>query len=320
VAPAPRLPVEVRAGVEEALARHFGRQTTGLSASPVGGGCISPAARVETAAGDVAFLKWGERKPEAPEGYAVTIPGTPGLFTAEAQSLRVLREAGAVRVPEVIAVWDAGAGTDAVATPWLLLEWLEPASPTRAIWERLGQGLAALHRVRGERYGWPADNFIGPLPQTNAWLDDWAAFWRERRLEPQLRRAYDAGWFEPPARRRFERLLDRLDQLLAPATADGPSLLHGDLWNGNVHPLAGGEPAIIDPASYFGHREVDLAMADLFGGFDPAFYEAYRESWSLAESYESVRRQVYQLYYLLVHVNLFGRGYLARTLRVLEGL
>lgn len=334
MSPTLRLPAEVLSGVEKALARHFGREAKGLIASPLGGGCISPAARVETAAGDVAFVKWSEVRPGAPTEQPSMMHGAPGLFAAEAESLRVLREAGAVRVPEVIAVHDTGAGapqvgtpvdpqavggigSDALQTPWLLLEWLEPAPPTRTTWERLGRALAALHRVRADRYGWPADNFIGPLRQPNSWLDDWPSFWREHRLEPQLRRAYDAGLFEPAARRRFDRLLARLDDLLAPAAEDGASLLHGDLWYGNVLPLSGGEAAIIDPASYHGHREVDLAMADLFGGFDASFHQAYREVWPLAPSYETLRRNIYQLYYLLVHVNLFGESYLARTLGVL---
>lgn len=185
------------------------------------------------------------------------------------------------------------------------------------MWERLGTGLASLHRVRAERHGWPSDNVIGSLPQANGWMDEWPAFWRERGLGPQLRLAYDSGWFEPSARRRFDALLDRLDEFLAPAAEDGPSLLHGDLWSGNVHPTADGEAALIDPASYHGHREVDLAMAELFGGFDTTFHDAYREAWPLADGYDEARRAIYQLYYLLVHVNLFGGGYVARTLGAL---
>lgn len=295
------IPQPISKAVEAALRQHLGRDPAPLTAIPVGGGCISPAARVECATGDVVFLKWSG-------------PGTlPGLFEAEARALEALRAADAVRVPVVI---DHGASPS--GHEWILMEWLQPGRPRPRHWERLGEGLATLHRTRADRYGWPADNYIGSLPQANGWLDDWAEFWRTRRLEPQLRMAYDAGWFDPTERARFDRLLGRLDELLAPAAGDGPSLLHGDLWNGNVHPTADGEPALIDPASYYGHREVDLAMSELFGGFGPGFYGAYREAWPLAEGYDEVRRRVYQLYYLLVHVNLFGAGYVGRTLEVLR--
>ncbi|HEX7091234.1 MAG TPA: fructosamine kinase family protein [Longimicrobiales bacterium] len=298
------LPDGVRAGVERALAQRAGRETRIVAARGVGGGCISPAARVETDGGDVFFLKWAEGS-----------RGPAGLFEAEGRSLAALAATGVVRVPEVIAVANEGGGSE-----WLLLEWLEPGSATAQTWPELGRALAALHRVRAERYGWPADNFIGPLPQPNAWASSWAAFWRERRLAPQLERALRAGHFDARARRRFEALLGRLDALLAEAEADGASLLHGDLWGGNVHVLAGGEAALIDPSSYHGHREVDLAMSELFGGFGAGFREAYREAWPLAPGYAEARRPVYQLYYLLVHVNLFGAGYVDGTIARLESV
>lgn len=255
---------------------------------------------MESAAGDVAFLKWG----------------TPAaLFREEARSLAALGATGALRVPAVLGVGVAE-GADGAETGWLLLEWLDPAPERTGMWAALGRGLARLHRTRAARFGWPADNFIGPLPQENSWAGDWAAFWWERRLAPQLRRAYDAGYFSPAERRRFERLGAGLAGRLAAAAEDGPSLLHGDLWSGNVHPTGGGV-ALVDPSSYHGHREVDLAMSELFGGFGRGFHEAYREEWPLAPGYARERRPVYQLYYLLVHVNLFGAGYVGSTLAAL---
>ncbi len=298
------LPGDVRAAVERAVAQRTGRGVRVSGVRAVGGGCISPAARVETDAGDVFFLKWGSAS------------GTPaGLFDAEAQALAALAAAQAVRVPEVVAVGGANAGA-----PWLLLEWLEPGAPDARTWPELGRVLAGLHRIRAERYGWPEDNFIGSLPQTNGWAASWAAFWRERRLAPQLEQAVRAGHFDARARRRFDALLDRLDTLLAEAEADGASLLHGDLWSGNVHVMAGGEAALIDPSAYHGHREVDLAMSELFGGFGTGFHEAYREAWPLTPGYAEVRRPIYQLYYLLVHVNLVGAGYVGGTLARLEAV
>lgn len=261
---------------------------------PVGGGCISPAARIELADGTRLFVK------TAPAG------AESGMIAGEAHSLRMLRRAAidtGLRVPEVVA-----AGSD-----WLALEWLGAVPPSRDAWVQLGRGLARLHRrtSTGEemRWGGGDDNYIGSLPQANGGAARWAEFWRERRLLPQLELAGESIGAE--LRREFDTVLDRLDTVLAPAEADGASVLHGDLWSGNVMMTAAG-PALIDPASYCGHREVDLAMAALFGGFDAAFEESYVGEWPLAAG-APVRRAVYQLYYLLVHVNLFGASYLDRT-------
>ena len=286
------LPAAVRSAVERALEAETGAPTTIAAVAPVGGGCISPTARIDTAHGRF-FLKWAG-------------PGLPaGLLEAEARGLDALAAAGAVRVPGVVARGGA-------PTAWLLTEWLEPGAGGDDPWTRLGRELAALHRHRADRFGAGADNFIGSLAQRNDPADDWAGFWRDRRLAPQLERAAAAGHLDRDDRRRFERLFDRLETLLAPGREEGPSLLHGDLWSGNVHMTAHG-PAILDPSVYHGHREVDLAMADLFGGFGPGFRAAYEEAWPLAPGYEPARRSVYQLYYLLVHVNLFGAGYVPRT-------
>lgn len=293
------VPERVRADVERAWAAHAGVPVRIASASRVGGGCISPALRVESEAGDVAFLKWGTGD----------VPSA--MFRAEATSLQAMRTSGTVRVPQVLAVGDVGPG-------WILLEWLPPGSAGPGTWEELGRALARMHMVRAERFGWREDNFIGSLPQENAWAAEWPDFWRARRLEPQLRRAYAGGHFAGGHRRRFELLLDRLPELLAPAAEDGASLVHGDLWGGNVHVTADGAPALIDPAAYHGHREVDLAMSELFGGFGRGFYRAYDEVWPLADGYAPVRRAIYQLYYLLVHVNLFGGGYASQTLSALS--
>lgn len=295
------IPDGVRRGVAAALEEGFGAAAGRFQVSRVGGGCISPAARVETAAGDVAFLKWGAR-------------GRPtGMFAAEAEGLRALAATGEVRVPEVLAVFDE-AGEDA----WILLEWLEPGRAIEPSFERLGRDLAAMHRSRSTTFGWKTDGFIGTLPQANGEMDSWPVFWAERRLRPQLRLARDAGRLDRSSARRFDTLLDTLETRLAAAEVDGASLLHGDLWSGNVHVMADGTPALIDPACSYGHREVDLAMAELFGGFGPAFFRSYEEAWPLEEGYDRVRRPIYQLYYLLVHVNLFGGGYVARTLATLD--
>ena len=294
------LPAEVRAGVEAALAPRVRGDPTIADATAVGGGCISPVARVRTVSGERFFLKWGG-------------PGLPAdLLAAEARGLRQLAEARAVRVPDVVAL-------DPSDPPrWLVLEWLEPGRPTTGSWQRLGRELAALHRVRAERFGDDHDNYIGTLPQGNAPADDWAEFWISRRLEPQLRRARAVGLLDDDDRRGFDRLFERLPEILDPAASEGASRLHGDLWSGNVHMTADGAPALIDPSVYHGHREVDVAMAQLFGGFGRGFMDAYLEAWPLAPGYEPLRRATYQLYYLLVHVNLFGAGYVSGTRRALR--
>jgi fructosamine-3-kinase len=262
---------------------------------PVGGGCINTTARLETGGGPV-FVKYGPRSSH-------------DVFAVEAAGLEALRGASPeLRVPAVIAC----SHPDADAPAWLALEWLEAGPDSARCAERLGRGLAGLHRVGQPGWGWQREGYIGPLPQGNAGTDSWAEFWWSRRLEPQLARARREGSL-PGARNDWERLSARLADLLAPAESEGASLLHGDLWGGNVIALASGEPALVDPAVYRGHREVDLAMTELFGGFAPRFYAAYRETWPLAAGYTEVRRDVYQLYYLLVHVNLFGGGYVDQT-------
>jgi fructosamine-3-kinase len=306
------LPGDVLAAVQTALTRRVGRPVAVTGSAPVGGGCISPTARLETDAGPF-FLKWGS--PDLPDD----------LLAAEARGLRALAAADEVRVPAVVAEGGPGAnppepgpsattpdapGADAPA--WLLAEWLQPGTGGRDAWEGLGTGLAALHRHTADRFGADADNYIGSLPQSNGPMDDWTGFWIDRRLEPQLRQAIDQGLLGDDDRRRFDTLFGRLDEILAPGGQEGPSLLHGDLWGGNVHMMEDGA-AIIDPSVYHGHREVDLAMSELFGGFGPEFYFAYDDTWPLEPGYDPTRRAIYQLYYLLVHVNLFGGGYVGRT-------
>jgi protein-ribulosamine 3-kinase len=259
------------------------------SARRLGGGCVSPAWHVILLDGRELFVK------AAPAGASAD------LLESEAEALRRLAAAGAIRIPAVLA---EGSG-------WLALEWLAPAPGS---WHDLGRGLARLHRTQGPGFGWDRDNFIGALPQRNGEAASWADFWARHRLLPQLQRA--GSRLSGRTLADFDRLLARLPELLQPGVEDGPSLLHGDLWSGNVLMTATG-PALVDPSSYYGHREVDLAMAELFGGFPAAFHEAYAAEWPLTRG-ASARRPVYQLYYLLVHVNLFGSSYVAGTETALQ--
>lgn len=177
----------------------------------------------------------------------------------------------------------------------------------RADWPAMARMLAALHRHGAGRFGWASDNWIGLAPQRNGWCEDWTEFFFERRLAPQIERARGSGFsIDLPSRSALE------------GHAPQPSLLHGDLWNGNAGFTAEG-PVIFDPAVYYGDREADLAMTELFGGFPAEFYAAYAAEWPLPQGYRS-RKRLYNLYHLLNHLNLFGAGYLGQvqaTLRLL---
>ena len=165
------------------------------------------------------------------------------------------------------------------------------------------------------RYGFPIDNYIGSTPQINTPKDSWVDFFRECRLHPQVRWAYDAGYLERSAMRQADAIMERLETLLP--EPDHPSLLHGDLWGGNFMTGPDGKAWLIDPATYVGHREADLAMTELFGGFAPAFYSAYRQIANVDPEYDD-RRDLYNLYHLLNHVNLFGYSYVGSVLRTLD--
>jgi len=295
------LPAALQAQVEAALSAGWREDVELRAVQATGGGCISNASRLTTSSGKAAFLKWS-RRGELPRG----------LFDAEARGLRALAATGSVRVPQIIAQ---------NTTPefeWLLLEWLEPVPMTGALWQKFGRALAQLHRSTNAQFGFDHANYIGSLPQSNIWTADWPEFWRTQRLLPQLELATRRGALTAEQRRRFDPLLEALDEMIEAGNRDGSALLHGDFWSANVHGMAG-DVALIDPAIYFGHREVDLAMAALFGGFSDGFFRTYDEAWPL-QADAARRRHVYQLYYLLVHVNLFGGSYLASTLAAVRKL
>jgi fructosamine-3-kinase len=221
-------------------------------------------------------------------------------FEAEAAGLAELAAVRAVRVPRVLAVGH----TDTAA--FLTLEWITPGARTPDCERRLGEGLAALHAVTAPRFGWTRENCVGRTPQANGWTDDWTEFFRERRLRPQLTRAV-AGGYADLLEAAGLRLLESLHLLLADHRPS-PSLLHGDLWGGNWLASEDIEPVVFDVAIYYGDRETDLAMTRLFGGFGNSFYEGY-ESVLPAAAGEPARRDLYNLYHVLNHANLFGAGY-----------
>jgi fructosamine-3-kinase len=281
--------------LEEALRYALGSGVR--RARRLAGGDINDAFELELMSGVLVFLKTNGAAPA-------------GMFPAEARGLDWLRAAGALRLPEVLAV-SKGEPTEPC---FLVLELLTPGPAQRDFDERLGRGLAELHRFGAPGYGWDGDNFIGTLPQTNAAHDSWAEFFWEERLQPQLSRAAAAGLVSARLLRGFEGLAPRLAQLVGPQ--EPPARLHGDLWGGNLHTDEAGAPCLIDPAAYGGHREMDLAMMRLFGGFDERVFRAYHEAYPLAPG-AAERIDLYQLYPLLVHVNLFGGSYVESVERSL---
>ncbi len=264
----------------------------------IAGGSINECYRATAAGARTLFIK-------------LNGPDCAAMFAAESAGLQALRRAGAVRVPEPLA---RGATADAA---WIALEWLDLEAGTPRAGARLGELLAAQHRHTAPRFGWERDNTIGTTPQPNAWLDDWPGFWRERRLAPQLRLAAAAGHGQALAGK-GERLLDVLPQLFA-GHQPVASLLHGDLWGGNWAMTGAGEPVIFDPAVYYGDRECDLAMTELFGGFPREFRDAYEAAWPLPPGYAR-RRDIYNLYHVLNHLNLFGGAYLGQAGSLIDRL
>lgn len=263
---------------------------------PVGGGDISAAWRLDTDGGEL-FLKTGP---------ASSIE----MFAAEAEGLAEIASAKAVRVPEVFVI---GQIED---TAFLALEWLSFERTSAKSERLLGEQLAEMHRTVKDRFGWHRDNTIGLTPQFNDWSADWVEFFREHRLGYQLQLAAENG-FTGELQDQGARLLRRLP-LFFDAYKPIPSLLHGDLWGGNWG-SSDGVPVIFDPAVYYGDRETDLAMTKLFGGFGTAFYNTYESTWPL-EPGSPERQNLYQLYHVLNHLNLFGSGYLGRALALMRAL
>lgn len=275
---------------------------SGLACAPqplhqVAGGSSSSCWRWPLAGG-AAFVKIGA-------------PGALAAFAAEAAGLAELRAPGALLIPRTLAV---GGTADAA---FLALEFLEAAPADERCERALGEGLAALHAVTAERFGWVRANTIGSTPQHNDWSADWAGFFVAQRLRPQLELAARNG-FAGLLGARGGQLLEAVPQLLG-GHAPPASLLHGDLWGGNWMATAGGVPAIFDPAVYFGDRETDLAMTRLFGGFGPHFYRAYEAVAPLTAGAE-VRRELYNLYHVLNHANLFGGGYARQAAALIDRL
>ncbi len=291
--------------LSQALEALYGPKIGILSGKRIFGGDINTAERLTLSDGSFLFMKSNALSGEA-------------MFRAEFAGLTALRRIGALPVPEPLC---CGRDTDR-GISFLLMEYVSPAPRRKDYWEELGRGLALLHRadtsflhegIPGPLYGFPENNFIGSSSQINAWKDSWSGFFAACRLEPQIRMA--ASSLPESVLRAFSALLERLDRYLP--EPDFPSLLHGDLWSGNVMTGPDGRAVIMDPAAYAGSLEADLAMTALFGGFPESFYASYREVTPIDPSYRD-RKDLYNLYHLLNHLNLFGEAYYYDVLAVLR--
>jgi fructosamine-3-kinase len=232
----------------------------------------------------------------------------PNMFKLERQGLDLLRSANAVRVPTVYGV------IEAEGQEILVMEMIDRGTPHYDFWPEFGAQLARLHRTEGTAFGLDYNNFISSIPQVNTPSSDWASFFYECRLAPMVKRAVDSGKADLELVKQLDRLGAKLQEIFP---VEKPSLLHGDLWGGNFISDLSGDAVIFDPAVYYGHREMDLAMSRLFGGFDPAFYSGYAEEWVLELGWED-RVAICNLYPLLVHVNLFAGSYIQSVRNVLS--
>jgi protein-ribulosamine 3-kinase len=257
-------------------------------------GNFNLAAKVATAQG-IFFVKWNEGDQDR-------------MFESEAKSLNRLRETGILTIPQVHGYGKRSGGN------YLMMDFIESGPAQPGYWVDFGEKLARLHRVTNDRHGLEFNNYIGALPQNNDWNPSGISFFVENRLKVQAGQALLEGKITGKLHDQFLRLCEKLPGLLPD---EQPALLHGDLWSGNVMTGADGLVALVDPATYFGLREAELAFTTMFGGIDPAFYQTYYEAFPVAPGFQE-RIPLYNLYPLFVHVNLFGGGYLTAVERILR--
>lgn len=283
--------------IENAITQSLGEPFNLESKSSVGGGCINSAFRISSGTQEF-FVK-------------LNSDDQLDMFIAEAEGLQEMANAKAIHVPEPVCYGTAD------GQAFIVMEALYLGGGASGAMQRLGEQLAAMHQCTKDQFGWHRDNTIGSTPQPNNWSSDWLDFWREQRLGFQLKLAGRNG--------AGNRLLDKGEKLKANLEVffDGyqpvASLLHGDLWSGNYSIMSNGEPVIFDPAVYYGDREADIAMTELFGGFGSEFYAAYNNAWPLDDGYK-IRKTFYNLYHIINHFNLFGGGYASQAEGMMDRL
>ncbi|MBM7551840.1 fructosamine kinase family protein [Thalassobacillus pellis] len=276
--------------------KEMGDSTTVAEIRPVTGGDINEAFFVRTEH-QAYFVKTNDNVPS-------------DFFRVEAEGLRVIQASNSIAVPGVYHYDEPKNGSPGT----LILEWIEGKSKSDTV-EQLGHGVAHMHLTQANQYGFGQSTFIGTLTQENGWHEDWLRYYRDKRLLPQLELAIERGRMNDIRHSRMTKLLNRLDKWIDPFPAS--SLLHGDLWGGNWMAGPGGKPYLIDPSVCYGDHCFELAFTELFGGFPPAFYESYKEVYPLPDSYEDTKA-LYQLFYLMVHLNFFGESYGRPVDRILD--
>lgn len=289
--------------VQDALCAAFGTGAKIATVRRIAGGDINEAYKLTLTDGSHIFMKSNHKK-------------NASFFSAEAIGLSVIAQTKTVRTPKVL-----GFGSDGEKSErsFLMLEFIGAKKPAAEYWQTFACQLSDMHRadtspfVKAGTYGFVCDNYIGLEKQINTSRGSWIDFFRDCRLEPQVERA--AGYFDMAERKKIVRLLDHLQDVLVEPRQ--PSLLHGDLWSGNVVAGNDGQAWLIDPAVYVGHAEADIAMTELFGGFPQEFYDTYKENGLLQQGYLQ-RRDLYNLYHLLNHLNMFGSAYLSSVKRIVE--
>ena len=284
-----------KTALEKTLSKHFIAGTKIIEVSPVGGGDINEAYRLTTTAG-LFFVK---------KNSASLYPQ---MFQKEALGLEELAHTDEIPVPEI--VLSAEIYDDA----FLVLKYIESANKSHDFWDDFGKRLANLHKHSADQFGLDHSNYIGSLYQSNNQHNTWTEFYREERLEPQVKLARNNGKAGRDIVLAFDRFYNKLDELFP---KEAPSLVHGDLWGGNFMVNEQGKAVIIDPAVYYGHREMDIGMSRLFGGFSDDFYTAYNRQYPLEKGWRK-RTDYCNLYPLMVHVNLFGGGYLGSVKSILK--
>lgn len=262
-----------------------------LNQNTLGGGCIGDSKKVTTELGNIFFIKQYRKS---------------GVARAEAFGLQELEKAKAIRTPHVIGF----------TNHTLVLNHIDSAPQRRNFQEKLGNQFANLHKYIGPKFGFYENNFIGDSDQINSLHDKWVNFYRENRLNFQIKLATKNGYADRQLKEKFNKLNDIIPEILE-GSEEKPSLLHGDLWGGNVMSDEKGNPCIIDPAVYYGHREADLAMTKLFGGFSSEFYKSYNQTYPLKDGYIK-RENIYKLYHVLNHLNLFGRSYYGQAISLID--
>lgn len=281
--------------LEDKLKITLGNTLTIHTVTPLTGGDINDVFQLITSAGSLC-IKINDKD------------AFPKMFQKEANGLRELKAKSSFSVPEVIAI------DEFEDKSFLCLSFIDSAARKDDYSKKMGEKLAELHQSSSHEFGWSEDNYIGSLEQINSFRPSWVDFFYFNRILPQIQLAIDKGLMDTEDAKKATKLYHKLNSILP---NEKPALLHGDLWSGNVIVDEKGNPAIIDPAVYYGHREIDLAMTKLFGGFDHSLYEAYHSTFPLEKNWEE-RVEIHNLYPLLVHVNLFGGSYVQQVRGILN--